>query len=156
MIAAIFLLTNVEVGARVEAALQNFAAGLILAAVACELFPIMKDGNGDINASYIGISIGFVIALATIYGIEYFVHKLEEWPNENESTHSKSDKPGYSSVVPAESRKSLIKTAPKGLDEMEHGEVFKDLEAVQYEDQHLELASQAINSSDHKNIFKSI
>lgn len=32
MILATFLLTKVEVGARVEAALQNFAAGLIISA----------------------------------------------------------------------------------------------------------------------------
>ncbi len=151
MIAAIYLLTNVEVSPKFEAALQNFAAGLILAAVACELIPIMRDGNGDITASYAGISIGFVIGLATIYGIEHIIHILEEWPNASASTHSKTSKPGYSSVdVITEVESPLVKSLPKGLDEVEHDEITKDLEAVQYEEKHLELASQAINAPEHK------
>jgi hypothetical protein len=153
MIAAIYLLTNVEVSARVEAALQNFAAGLILAAVACELIPIMRDGDGDTTASYAGITIGFIIGLATIYGIEHVIHILEEWDEGagSVSSHSKATKPAkpaYQEVdIIEEVASPLVKTLPKGFNEAEHEEIFKDLENVQYEEKNVELASQAIVSS---------
>jgi zinc transporter ZupT len=80
MTLATLLLTKVEVSAQVEASLQNFAAGLIIAAVAGELFPIMM--NSSDNASFIGITAGFVIGLAVIYGLEHVAEKLEHIDDE--------------------------------------------------------------------------
>ena len=57
----------------VEAGFQNFAAGLILAAVAEELFPLMAQVPGGVGAS--GEAIGFAAGLIIVYGTEVFIEK---------------------------------------------------------------------------------
>jgi hypothetical protein len=64
MIVATFVLQNIHVSEAIEAGLQNFAAGLIIAAVAAELFPIMIDSAE--TPSYIGITIGILLLLVVI------------------------------------------------------------------------------------------
>ena len=59
----------------IEAFFQNFAAGLILAAVGAELFPLLHKYSTP-SESIIGMSIGFPLGLFIIYGIEYVIDKL--------------------------------------------------------------------------------
>lgn len=105
MTLATILLTKVEATPQVEASLQNFAAGLIIAAVAGELFPIMLE-SGD-TPSFIGITCGFVVGLAAIYGLEHLAEQLEHVGDADGSKHSK-----HSAVV--------IKSFPRVVDESSH------------------------------------
>ena len=69
MALASLLLSNVEVGKLAESLLQYFAAGLILAAVAAELFPLMLDGVTHVD-SMAGITVGFAVGMAMVYGMD--------------------------------------------------------------------------------------
>ena len=75
MLLASFLLSQLDVEPYVEAVFQNFAAGLILAAVGAELFPLLHKYSTT-EESIIGISIGFPAALMILYGIEYIIDGL--------------------------------------------------------------------------------
>ena len=71
---------NLTVNSLIEACLQNFAAGLIIAAVAMELFPIMKDTatKHDSMESISGIILGFTFGLLIVHGVDDFVSFLLE------------------------------------------------------------------------------
>ena len=75
MLLASFLLSQMDVEPYIEAVFQNFAAGLILAAVGVELFPLLKKYSTP-EESIVGISIGFPAGLLIIYGIEYLIDQL--------------------------------------------------------------------------------
>ena len=75
MLVASFLLSQLEVESKIEAVFQNFAAGLILAAVGAELFPLLHKYSTK-SESIIGISVGFPVAILIIYGIEYLIDYL--------------------------------------------------------------------------------
>jgi len=141
MILAIIALSNIEVGAKIEASLQNFAAGLIIAAVAGELFPVMLDSSK--NPSYIGISVGFVIGLATIYGLEAIIGYLEGIDERTDETPNPMN--------------TLVKTFPRGSDDEadspDRGQYeltrFVDVEAG-FEDEEVARASRAISAPEHR------
>lgn len=84
---ASLVFSNVEVSSKVEAFFQNFAGGLILAAVAAELFPLMLQ---DTNSSdcYIGVTCGFGLGILVIYGIDYIVGFFE---GEGDDEEGKND-----------------------------------------------------------------
>jgi hypothetical protein len=109
MIVATFVLQNIHVSEAIEAGLQNFAAGLIIAAVAAELFPIMIDSAE--TPSYIGITIGFLIGLCTIYGLEGLIDHIESSSEEELFSGS-----GHAIVEGGKFIKSFIKTYPKGFE----------------------------------------
>ena len=69
MALASLLLSNMEVGKLMESLLQYFAAGLILAAVAAELFPLMLEGVTQAD-SMAGITVGFAVGIAMVYGMD--------------------------------------------------------------------------------------
>lgn len=79
---ASILLTSISVSSLTEAAFQNFAAGLILAAVASELFPLMIGADISASNSMIGISAGFAIGLLMLNGteaaIEFFIQVADK------------------------------------------------------------------------------
>ena len=64
---------KIKINLLVEAGFQNFAAGLILAAVADELFPLLAQVHGGIGAS--GEAIGFAVGLIIVYGTEVFIER---------------------------------------------------------------------------------
>jgi len=68
-----FALTQVDVSVRVGAALQNLAAGLLLGAVASELFPLLAEPHSAAGTG--GLTIGFALGLSVTYGTE----ALGEW-----------------------------------------------------------------------------
>lgn len=69
---------NLSVNSMIEACLQNFAAGLIIAAVAMELFPIMKNtamNNSPLECTC-GIILGFTFGLLLVHGVDDLVSFL--------------------------------------------------------------------------------
>ena len=67
---ASFFLSHVTISGIVEACFQNLAAGLILAAVAAELFPLLQDDKIPPQDQMVGITIGFVVGLVILNGTE--------------------------------------------------------------------------------------
>jgi hypothetical protein len=59
---------NLSVDAAIEACFQNFCAGLILAAVAGELFPLAIDGHSKFEV-ITGVTIGFISYMLLFNGI---------------------------------------------------------------------------------------
>jgi hypothetical protein len=151
MILAMIALSNVEVGMKVEASLQNLAAGLILAAVGCELFPLMVNGNR--SDCFIGISVGFVIGLGTIYGVEYIIGFLESL-GESDEVH-----PEQGSGSPdSESKHLIYSVIPQGREsgnefvhDIELQKVAANLGNVKFDESHVEAATEVLHSSpEHK------
>ena len=68
-----WLLMRVTVGERMLASFQNLSAGLVLAAVASELFPMLAESKTA--ASMGGLTVGFVCGLLVTFGTE----KLGNW-----------------------------------------------------------------------------
>lgn len=64
--------TSFEVNKYVEATFQNFAAGLILAAVAAELFPLMITEVSP-QQTFIGVTVGFIVGLGVLNGLEVVI-----------------------------------------------------------------------------------
>ena len=67
MLVSSFLLSSLTISSTVEAMFQNFAAGLILAAVGSELFPLVSENTSEAD-SIIGLTVGFPLALLFIFG----------------------------------------------------------------------------------------
>lgn len=93
MIASSLALTNIEVHKYLEAAFQNFAAGLILAAVASELFPLMITGVTP-EQTFIGVTVGFVVGLGVLNGLEVVIEHFsgEEEDEERAAQENESEK----------------------------------------------------------------
>jgi zinc transporter ZupT len=99
----------------VQAATQNFSAGLLIAAVAGELFPLMNgnqkpEGAAEKNIeapnsilSTIAIAVGFALALAFMFGLE----ELTEGDEEDEDDKGKSMKSLKSFLVSSKSKSDL-------------------------------------------------
>lgn len=152
MIMATFFLSNIEVSDKVEAALQNFAAGLILAAVASELFPVLLEKTD--GPSYIGITLGFLVALSLIYGLEALINFFENTPEDELyqfNIFGESDKSNKSTKNPI-----LVKTLPKAYadltDEDEHAliEMGQSSNEFVWQEDQVERASVAINIPQHR------
>ena len=71
------LMSTVQVSPLVESVLQFFAGGLIVAAVAAELFPLMLDGVSAAD-SMIGVTVGFAVGIALVYGSESLMEQFEK------------------------------------------------------------------------------
>ena len=78
MLLASFALMNLKVEPLIEACFQNFCAGLILAAVAMELFPLMAPSEiiSPFN-SIVGTSLGFILGIAMINGVDQLISSFE-------------------------------------------------------------------------------
>uniref|UniRef100_A0A7S3M8C8 Uncharacterized protein n=2 Tax=Spumella elongata TaxID=89044 RepID=A0A7S3M8C8_9STRA len=160
MMIASCLLTTYEVGPKIEACFQNFAAGLIIAAVAGELFPIMASSSEQ--NSVLGITIGFVGGLLVVFGLEKVVDYLENLPpsmfqrlSTEESVHGISlsafDRVGSDDSSP---RKRTF-TYPEGAgpaDFLEEGEgdLAHNEDGDEWEDEPVNRASQAIAAPEHR------
>ena len=79
MLLASFALMNLKVQPLVEACFQNFCAGLILAAVAMELFPLMAPSELiSPFSSIIGTSAGFTLGILMINGVDQLISSYEK------------------------------------------------------------------------------
>lgn len=90
MLASSIALTNIEVHKYLEAAFQNFAAGLILAAVASELFPLMITGVTD-DQTWIGVTVGFVVGLGVLNGMEVVIDYFSSEDDDEEHAAQKTE-----------------------------------------------------------------
>ena len=81
MLFASFALFNVSVEPIIEACCQNFTAGLIVSAVAAELFPLMTPPAGStgwVEAEYFGgTTFGFLLGIAMINGVSQLIEIFE-------------------------------------------------------------------------------
>ena len=77
MLTGSLLLMKYEVHRLTEACFQFFSAGLILAAVAGELFPLAVEFD-DKAVTIKGMSLGFIGCLAFIHGVDYIIHSLHQ------------------------------------------------------------------------------
>ena len=89
------LLSKYSIRPITEACLQNVAAGFVLAAVAQELFPLIDvPSNGD---AFLGISVGFLLGMAVVYGMEPLVDRLSELSADGEGADEREEEGGSSS-----------------------------------------------------------
>lgn len=138
MIAASWLLTRVQVKEKVEAFVQNFAAGLILGAVAGELFPELLDHSRGV--SLLGVTVGFAIGIGAIHGLEYLVEFLEKMPVDGitTSTHYSASSPSL--------------TYPAGFEADEAAMLYR---TPVVDDVHAERASAALSRPENRTHLRS-
>lgn len=142
MLCASFILSQVEVGHQIEACVQNFAAGLILSAVAGELFPILLEDKTI--PSIIGISVGFVVAMVIIYGLEHTIERIESMPDKSLLGFLQFS--SGSTEVPVTPEDRGLFTLPEGLDE----EMGLYEQVQQYDDEPVAQASIALTTPAHR------
>eukprot|EP01032_Pedospumella_encystans_P025449 gene25449-28765_t len=75
MLVCSFVAVSVQFSKTFESSAQNYCAGLILGAVAKELFPQIETDSKQDNV--VGITIGFVIGLIFVNYLDYFVTTVE-------------------------------------------------------------------------------
>jgi len=166
MMIASWILAKFEVSLIVEAGFQNFVAGLILAhslteicpsLVAAELFPLMLEESK--TDSMVGITIGFVVGLALLHGLEGLIEYIEDL---SLSTSSHDDDKDRSSPTDYQ----IMKTLPEGFLHLDDGN--QDVEAglaltsnyspmashkeyVNWNDESIKVSSKAFEQPDHRN-----
>lgn len=85
MLIASFALMNLKVPPLVEACFQNFCSGLILAAVAMELFPLMSPSSTTTSFdSVVGTTLGFILGTCTINGMHQLIDSFENEEHEHD------------------------------------------------------------------------
>eukprot|EP01041_Mallomonas_annulata_P002225 gene2225-4324_t len=75
MLLASLLMMRMSIHEYTEAMLQNFSAGLVLAAVSGELFPLIATVKGF--ECILGTTLGFGSSLLLIYGVDYIIGSFE-------------------------------------------------------------------------------
>jgi hypothetical protein len=55
-----------------QAALQNFSAGIIIAAVGCELFPLITESKTE-PIGYLALLVGFAVGLVLMFGVGWLI-----------------------------------------------------------------------------------
>mmetsp|Transcript_34344 Transcript_34344/g.49925 ORF Transcript_34344/g.49925 Transcript_34344/m.49925 type:complete len:565 (-) Transcript_34344:80-1774(-) len=136
-----------------ESIIQNFCAGLILGAVAKELFPqISIDANSNAaNETLIGSTLGFVVAFIFISYLDYFIAYLEKRSLTGLCSfyrvESRSDLTGETELkeemIISRSGSSLDIKPPRDVEESSD----KSSNSEDRESQILLLASEAVSSS---------
>ena len=79
MLFASFALLDITVPTVVEACCQNFCSGLILAAVAKELFPLLSPSS--LNSTFdsiCGTTVGFILGVCLINGVDFIIDSYDE------------------------------------------------------------------------------
>ena len=71
------------VALRIQACFQNLSAGVLIAAIGNELFPLLRCGSPNSTsappewASYVGLCGGMLVGLVFMFGIDGFLDSLE-------------------------------------------------------------------------------
>jgi hypothetical protein len=97
----------------------------------------------------IGVTLGFIIGLSMIYGVEYVVGRIES--ADEEKTTSETDRTSNPLIQPLVNPSSPSKTFPKGyerIDSIEEGE--GDKLKLNWEDEPVEKASLAVAVPNHR------
>ena len=84
-----FVMMNQSVSELTEAMLQNFSAGMIISAVAAELFPQLKNEATSKGLTLLGVTVGFICACILLYGIESVIDSFNDDDNEADGDERK-------------------------------------------------------------------
>merc|ERR1712166_1206524 len=89
-----------------QASMQNFSAGLLIAAISGELFPMMRNDGEHAKKipewqSFVGVSAGFFLGILFMYSVKVFCEGMEgeEGEDEDEDDGSSDDEPGETSRI---------------------------------------------------------
>eukprot|EP00931_Biecheleriopsis_adriatica_P104971 TRINITY_DN79577_c0_g1_i1.p1 TRINITY_DN79577_c0_g1~~TRINITY_DN79577_c0_g1_i1.p1 ORF type:complete len:401 (-),score=60.50 TRINITY_DN79577_c0_g1_i1:26-1228(-) len=75
----------------IQACTQNFSAGLLISAVASELYPLMSPPGLSPAHSSLAIAVGFAVGLAFMLGLEHLTEDDEEGEAPDERSRHESD-----------------------------------------------------------------
>lgn len=92
--------SSIDLSASFEAGSQNYCAGLILGAIAKELFPLLN--AFPIEDSFVGISVGFFLGLSFLSSLDYIVGAIESFYE-----HQPPESPKQSTIE-GEEKKGLL------------------------------------------------
>lgn len=108
------LVVGVKLTRNIQALVQNLAAGIILAAVADQLVPLMKNDKGSQAEVVIGMCAGFSVALALMYTVDrYCGHHDEAGAGEGEERQSLvRGGSGYNPESPTDLRRLSYQRTP--------------------------------------------
>mmetsp|Transcript_78836 Transcript_78836/g.255730 ORF Transcript_78836/g.255730 Transcript_78836/m.255730 type:complete len:454 (+) Transcript_78836:1-1362(+) len=92
----------VRVPAKLQAAFQNLSAGILISAVAGELYPLIVEPANDASPwkHYVALVAGFVIALLAMFGLGYLTGGAED--EEHEEQEEGEKQPNVKQVVDEE------------------------------------------------------
>ena len=85
MLLSSVVMAQIVVPEYIEASLQNFSAGLIIGAVAGELFPLLS--GMDEGVRLVGITIGFILSLGMLFGVEFLIGYYSEVPSSSSGSN---------------------------------------------------------------------
>lgn len=89
MIFSSFVMMNHSVSELTEAMLQNFSAGMIISAVAAELFPELKNATTPKYITLLGVTVGFICACILLYGIESVIDSFNDDDDDHDDDNKK-------------------------------------------------------------------
>lgn len=93
MVIGSLLMFKVHVQPKFEAAMQNLAAGILLAAVGLELLPIIDEPKPTDNlAEAMGVIAGWIAAMIVMYGVKYLTEKVEGEESDEEGNNEAEGK----------------------------------------------------------------
>jgi zinc transporter ZupT len=95
MFGSLLMLLVPSVNPKFQATMQNLSAGIILAAVSTELFPLLDVHGGQSDTSVWGLAIGFVTGMAGLFGVKRFLDYAEGLGSEEEQSLISSESPFY-------------------------------------------------------------
>jgi len=75
---------------KIQACMQNFSAGLLISAVASELYPLMSPKSLTKFDSTIAITVGFVLGLVFMFGLEHLTEGDDDEEEEKESPRDRA------------------------------------------------------------------
>ena len=169
MVVVSLVLYNLSVSTIVEASFQNFAAGLILAAVAAELFPLIEQASD--GETYIGVTVGFAVGYLFLVGTEPLSEYLVEnyssirmrvkrliFKNIDDDSKSPTYNPMVSKSIEEDNQSPTVerkKTRPKSFDGQELPETAELISNnIVWDDEGVSFASTAIEQASHKDHIK--
>lgn len=95
MFGSLLMLLVPSVNPKFQATMQNLSAGIILAAVATELFPLLDNEGSNSDTSAWGLAIGFFTGIAALFGVKRFLDYAENMGSEEEQSLISSESPFY-------------------------------------------------------------
>jgi len=158
MVVVSLVLYQIHVSDLVEAAFQNFAAGLILAAVAAELFPLVAQATD--TESYVGVTVGFAVGYLFLVGTEplseYLVENFNDMVNKVKVMLSiKGNDDDRQSPATSPIAVERKKTRPKSFDGQDLPESTELMTSdIVWDDEGVSFASTAIEQTTHKEHIK--
>lgn len=114
--------------------------------MAGELFPVLLEYNEGV--SLLGISVGFLVAMMVIYGLEHLVDYIENMPEEGILAHIGGQDKSTLETSP-------MLTFPAGLDGGGILEMTQMSNGLIIDDEHVQRASEAMSVPEHRGHIRS-